>query len=183
MSRPRAWIAVSAILFATGLAQAQRQPATPLSSNEVSVRKFLQSDLRISNLDNDKTARYFAAFVDLNGDGKQEAIVYVMGEALCGSGGCRTLILARHGTSWTVVKHITITRPPIRVLSSTSHGWHSISVWVQGGGIQPGYEAELSFDGKTYPGNPSVPPARRLNATVPGEVVIPSIEGGTPIYP
>jgi hypothetical protein len=148
-------------------------------SAERSLKKFLQ------NYDHgdDKTARYFDAFVDLDGDGKKEAIVYLVGDARCGSGGCNTLILTQHAASWKVIKSITITRPPIRVLASTSDGWHSISVWVQGGGIQPGYEAELRFDGKNYPANPTVPPARRLTAKVPGEIVIPSMEGGTPLYP
>jgi hypothetical protein len=44
---------------------------------------------------------------------------------------------------------------------------------VQGGGIQPGYEAKLSFNGKTYPKNPSVPPAQRLTQQAVGKVVVP----------
>ena len=127
--------------------------------------------------------RYFDAFVDLNGDGKKEAIVYLMGDGWCGSGGCTMLVLASEATSFKVVTEITISRPPIRVLSSTSHGWHNISVWVAGGGIEPAYEAELRFDGKTYPGNPSVAPARRLNGKVQGKIVIPSMQGGTLLYP
>src|SRR5437763_13772221 len=95
----------------------------------------------------------------------------------CGIGGCKTLILARDGTSWRVVATITITMLPIGVLQTTSNGWHSMGVWVQGGGIQSGYEAELRFDGKTYPRNPSTPPARRLVGNAEGEVVIPSSLG------
>ncbi len=177
MSQSCAWIAASAFLIAAALAQAQQ--AVKSSSAEQSLKTFLQ------NYDHgdDKTARYFHAFVDLDGDGKKEAIVYLMNDAYCGSGGCRTLILKREGVSWKIIENITITRPPIRVLSSTSHGWHDISVRVQGGGIQPGYEARLSFNGKSYPGNPSVPPANRLSGKVEGEIVIPSIDGGTPLYP
>ena len=173
----RAWITSSAFLIATGFTQAQ--PVVPPSSVELSLKKFLQ------NYDDgdDKTTRYLSAFVDLDGDGKNEAIVYLMGGPWCGSGGCPTLILVRNGVGWKILKYITITGPPIRVLSSTSHGWHDIGVWVQGGGIQPGYEAVLSFDRKTYPGNPSVSPARRLGRKIGGEIVIPSIEGGTPLYP
>jgi hypothetical protein len=176
-----AWIVASAFLLATVLAQPQ--PATPPSSAEQSLKRFLQGYARTGDFEDDKTTQYFDALVDLNGDGRNEAIVYLMGRPWCGSGGCRTLILARNGASWKVVKHITITRPPIRVLSSTSHGWHDISVWVAGGGILQAYEAELRFDGKTYPGNPSVPPARKLEGKVPGETVIPSMQGGTRLYP
>ena len=89
-------------------------------------------------LDNDKAARYFDALVDLDGDGKKEAIVYLVGRTWCGSGGCPTLVLVRNGVGWKLLQYITITRPPIRVLSSTSHGWHDLSVWVQGGGHSPG---------------------------------------------
>ncbi|MEO8050055.1 MAG: hypothetical protein ABI833_06525 [Acidobacteriota bacterium] len=134
-------------------------------------------------MDDNKTTRYFAAFLDLNSDGKKEAIVYLLGRGWCGSGGCNTIILTRDGASWKVLDEVTITRPPIRVLSKTSHGWHSISVVVVGGGIQPGYEAELSFDGKTYPHSPSVPPARPLIGKVAGQVVIASMEGGILLYP
>lgn len=183
MNLPRAWITVSAFLIANGLAQTQ--PAVPSSSAKQSLKTFLQNYVKEkdSRFDDDKTTRYFDALVDLDGDGKKEAIVYLVGRGWCGSGGCPTLVLVRTGVSWKLLKYVTITRPPIRVLSSTSHGWHDISVWVQGGGIQPGYEAALFFDGKSYAGNPSVPPARRLTGKVSGEIVIPSMDGGTPLYP
>jgi hypothetical protein len=146
-------------------------------TREDSLKRFLQK------YDDDRTARYSRAFVDLNGDGKDEAIVYSTGRSWCGSGGCNTLVLTQEGGTWRLVTSITITWPPIRVLASRSHGWHDISVWVSGGGIRPGYEAELSFDGKTYATNPSVPPARPLAAKVDGKVVILSSEGATPLYP
>ncbi len=167
-------VVCSALLVATCLAQAQRKPDAPASPAEESLRRFLQT------FDDDKTTRYIAGFRDLNADGTPEAIVYLMGK-WCGSGGCNTLILTRDGSSWKIVANIRITRPPIRVLTSTSNGWRSIGVWVQGGGIQPGYEAELRFDGKTYPKNPSVPPAHRLKNPA-GEVVIPSAQNRVPLY-
>ena len=37
---------------------------------------------------------------------------------------------------------------------------------------QLGYEAELPFDGVSYPSNPSVPPARRLMEGTPGKIAI-----------
>jgi hypothetical protein len=41
-------------------------------------------------------------------------------------------------------------------------------VWVQGGGIQPGYTTELQFDGMTYAGNPSIAPP----SVAGGEIVL-----------
>src|ERR1019366_6602930 len=106
--------------------------------------------------------RYSSAFVDLKDDGTKEVIVYLSGRGWCGIGGCSMLILAPEGTSYRVVTKTTITRLPIRVLATKSNGWHDISVVVAGGGTQPGYEAELSFDGKTYPSNPYCSPGSPL---------------------
>ena len=169
-------VVCSMLLVSTCLAEAQPQQGTQSSSVEESLRQFLQT------LDNNKTTRYVAAFRDLNGDGIPEAIVYLIGKKWCGSGGCNTLILTQDGSSWRVVTKITITRPPIRVLTNTSNGWHSISAWVQGGGIQPGYEAELPFNGKNYPRNPTVPPARRLKEKSAGEVIVSSEQKGLSLY-
>ncbi len=179
-----AWLACSGLFAATCLGQARpQQPAAPFSTAKDSLKTFLQTYVRTPSSNSDKTTQYFSAFVDLNGDGTPEAIVYLTGQSWCGSGGCRTLILARNRSSWRIVTHITITRPPIRVLSNASNGWRNIGVWVVGGGIQPGYEAELRFDGKTYPSNPSMPPARRLAGKATGKVVVRSSQSGTPLYP
>ena len=94
-----------------------------------------------------------------------------------------TLVLVRNDLSYKVLTKVSITRPPIRVLAKSSNGWRSLGVWVQGGGIQPGYEAELEFDGKTYPSNPSTPPAHKLTRQVAGQVVVHSLQGGTLLYP
>jgi len=139
--------------------------------------------LFLRNFDNNETTRYLAAFRDLNGDGVPEAVVYLIGRGWCGSGGCNTLILKRDGGTWKLVTSVPITRPPIRILTTKSNGWQNIGVWVQGGGIQPGYEAELRFDGKTYPKNPSIPPARRLFKTVEGDVLVAPAADGAPLYP
>ena len=166
----------SAFTMATCIAQLQKNPDTTVPEVEKSLKLFLQTQ------DDDETTRYIATFRDLNGDGTPEAIVYLLSNGWCGSGGCKTLVLTRTGTSWRIVANITITRPPIRVLANSSNGWRNIGVWVQGGGIQPGYEAELRFDGKSYPRNPSVPPARRLYGKPIGEIVIHSNEGATLLY-
>jgi len=92
------------------------------------------------------------------------------------------LILSPEGASYRVVTETTITRLPIRVLATKSNGWHDISVVVAGGGIQPAYDAVLSFDGKSYPSNPSTPPARRLNGKAEGKIVMPVTTEGTLLY-
>jgi len=166
------FIVFSRLSVAVCFAQAQGDPAAGES-----LKQFLQT------LDHEKTARYIAAFRDLNGDGIPEAIVYLVSNEWCGSGGCNTFVLARGANVWRIVTSITVTRPPIRILTNRVNGWLSISVWVQGGGILQGYEAELRFDGKRYPRSASNPPARRSDRKVAGSVVIPSIAGAVPLWP
>lgn len=92
------------------------------------------------------------------------------------------LILDSDGASYKLVTQTTVTRLPVRILNSKSNGWHDLSVVVAGGGIQPGYEALLSFDGKTYPTNPTVPPARPLKDKVEGRTVLSSATKDEPLY-
>jgi hypothetical protein len=155
---------VLTLIASEALSLAVAQPDR--NRDEASVRHFLEG------LDKHLNGRFLEAFADLNGDGKAEAVVHLTSNAWCGSGGCTTLILVRDGDSWRILTEISITRPPIRALTAKSNGWRNIAVWVRGGGIQPGYEAELRFDGKTYPSNPSAPPARRLTAKADGETLI-----------
>ena len=174
----------SALLFAVSPDQAQVRSNAQFVAAEDSLKAFLQRYLRRPSGEDDKTTRYLDAFVDLNGDGIPEVIVYITGAGWCGSGGCNTLILVRNGSTYSVLTEITITRRPIRVLASRApSGWRDLGVWVQGGGIQPGYEAALRFDGKSYPTNPSTPPARRSAGQVSGKSVVPSSASAKPLYP
>ena len=66
------------------------------------------------------------------------------------------------------------------VFPEVKNGWHTLGVAVAGGGILPGYQAELPFDGHAYPENPSVPPASRSKAK--GSVLIPIDAATIPLY-
>jgi hypothetical protein len=158
-------------------------PSMAVAQNSDPLRIFLQKYVGDPPSEWDKVMRYLNAWVDLNGDGKQEAIVYLLG--WCGSGGCSTLILEPNGSSYKVITHVTIAKLPIRVLATTSHGWRDLSVIVQGGGIITPYEAGLQFDGKKYPSNPSMPPAQPLRKKNAGEVLIRAedYDSGRPLYP
>jgi hypothetical protein len=100
------------------------------------VGEALRAYLR--TLDNDRTTRYSVAWSDLNDDGSPEAIVYLMSNDRCGSGGCTMVVISRSDSFWKTVAKTTITRPPIRVLKAKTHGWHDLGVWVQGGGDSTG---------------------------------------------
>jgi hypothetical protein len=155
----------------------------PTPVQEENLKRFLRDYLKDPQYDY-RATRYIAAFVDLKDDGTQQVIVYFpeTKERPCGSGGCSTLILTPKGSSYVQVTSITIARLPIRVLASKSKGWHDITVRVQGGGIVQAYEAKLSFDGRSYPTNPTVPPAQRLTAETAGAVAVPIKAEGKPLY-
>jgi hypothetical protein len=157
----------------------------PSSSQDKSaVREFLLSWVRASPPSGqDSDTRFIAAFANLGGSRLPEAVIYLRGRAWCGSGGCTLLILRRSGRTWKVITPVTIVQPPVRVLESTSNGWRDLAVQVRGGGIQPGYEALLPFDGRSYPRNPSVPPARPLTSEVPGSVLIGPSQQGERLFP
>jgi hypothetical protein len=155
---------------------------TPSATQAESLKKFLQNYLRDPRGGDDKTTRFSSYDSDLKDDGTQEVIVYVSGQSWCGSGGCKMLVLEPKGSSYAVIAKTTLSRLPIRVLDSKSHGWHDIAVTVQGGGILEPYQARLSYDGRTYPRNPTLLPARKLVGEANGEVAIPSDAAGTPLY-
>ena len=172
----------SVFLVPACCAQSHSQPGAkpnPGASRRALLKAFLKDHVWDPDYDY-KGTRYFAAFVDLRDDGIQQAIVYFTDRFSCGSGGCTTLILEPEGSSYKVVTSISIARTPIRVLKSKSNGWHDISVVARINGIEPTYEAVLSFDGKTYPSNPTVPPARRLIEDVSGKIVVPQKVEGEP---
>ena len=141
-------------------------------SPEVSIRKFLQA-----TVEEDKESKFLFALVDLNHDGKQEAVVYLLHSDWCGSGGCTLFVLAPTASSYMIVSTIDISSPPIRVLTTTTNGWNDLAVHIRGG------DARLTFDGKTYPDNPTVPPAIPLHRQPAGMVIIPSTDQALPLFP
>lgn len=127
-------------------------------------------------------ARYSATFVHLKGDRSWQVIVHLSTPGYCGSGGCTTLILDATGDTFRLISKIPVTRLPILVMPSTSNGWKDIQVVVGGGGI-PRQKSTLSFDGKSYPENPTVPPARLMDTDVTsGKVILPADAKQIPIF-
>lgn len=160
----------------------------PVSKQEEILKKYLQHYVGDPDSADNRATRYFSAFVDLKDSGTDQAIVYLSGDGWCGSGGCTMLILAPQESFYRVVARFTVTWPPIRVLATKSHGWHDIAIRMQGGGIEPGYEAEFSFNGKTYVSDDktNLRPSKRLRERVLlGKVVIPSTasERAERLYP
>jgi hypothetical protein len=119
-------------------------------------------------LQNESDARWFEAAADLDGDGRDERVVYVAGPMVCGTGGCSLLVFAREGQGWRLVTRTSVTRPPVRLAPRQTKGWRHLVVRVAGGGM-PARDVELVFDGRTYPANPTTVPAEPVPdaATLP----------------
>jgi hypothetical protein len=162
---------VSAIgaLVALSTPVASRAAEDPSGALKAFLRTYLH-ETAVSADDAFRT-RYAVGWKDLNGDGRPEAIVYLTGRGWCGSGGCTLLVLERSGEGFSVRARTTITRAPIAVLPSASHGWRDLVVGVGGVGARPG-QAVLPFRGDRYAGNPTLPPARRLVGHEVAEVLL-----------
>lgn len=120
----------------------------------------LETALRGLHAD-DGALTYAQASVDLNGDGSDEVLAYVMGPMVCGSGGCNLYVLAREGEGWRVVTRTSVTQTPVGVLTTSTNGWRDLAVSIGGGGVEAGW-VRLTYDGRTYPTNPTAPPATPL---------------------
>jgi hypothetical protein len=162
------------------------QPATPAADPAPRVAAAavdaLGQAVRAA-LEGDYEAHYFDAAADLNGDGTPEAIAYVAGPMVCGTGGCPVLVFAPAADGYRLVSRISVVQPPVRLAPRSSQGWRNLVVGVGGGGMAAG-NAELKFDGTSYPTNPTVPPAEAVADLAGSEVLIPeftSYKEGKPV--
>ncbi|MET0464255.1 MAG: hypothetical protein ABW007_13915 [Chitinophagaceae bacterium] len=91
--------------------------------------------------------------MDLNGDRKKEIFVGFNGSYYCGSGGCTALLLHHNGT---LITRFTVTKYPIVVRPISTNGWRDLLI----GTAAPSPSMHLvKWNGKKYPGNPSMQPA------------------------
>ena len=169
-----------AVVFMAIPARICSEQATPTPSSKA-LKSFLRSYMSEGRKIVPDETRINVATTKMH-DGKSgEIIVYLSGDGWCGSGGCTMLILEPAGLTFKVLGRVTVVELPITLLPSMHNGPPDIEVAVHGSGAQPSYNAVLSFDGKRYPGNPSVPPARKA-AHVKGKVVVSTTDDSVPLY-
>lgn len=158
----------STLLALLVLALASPATAAPPSRN-YSLRLFLQASFAEARADWPDTT-YIAAYADLDGDGRDEALVSLRSGYFCGSGGCALHIYTPRGNSWREVAELTIVNLPVRLLAARNHGWHDLAVRVRGGGVDRPREARIRFNGRTYASNPSLAP--RLRGRAYGRILL-----------
>ena len=145
-------------LFAIALAAlaASAAPAAAQDNDVARVERFLRAAVEERG-GQDRDARYAVAFFDLNRDGRNEAIVHLVGRSMCGSGGCVAYVLTPTRAGYRSVGRMTVSSAPIRLLATSSNGWRDLSVAYAGGGMAGA--GRMRFNGSRYPGNPTVAPA------------------------
>lgn len=139
----------------------------PPSDAEEDIRHFLLQEYPDAT-----SIPYDFAWSDLNGDGEDEAIVYLGGPYFCGTGGCNLLVLTPAGQMWRKVGDISVSRTPVSVLETSTNGWRDLTVAVSGGG-GPSGTMILKFDGESYPSNASTAPEAPSGAK--GEELLPEM--------
>ena len=107
-----------------------------------------------------KAPAFQHVFVDLDGDGRPDAVVLLAGPEWCGSGGCNMLVFRGMTDNFKFISGSTITNEPIRLSPTKAHGWRTLIVYSKGIG-----EVLMRFDGVRYPLNPSTQ-RRASNAQV-----------------
>lgn len=128
------------------------EKAAPLRPAEHDLEHWLREYVTSTGVPPALKTRYVAARADLNSDGREEALVFLIDIPSCGSRGCTLLILTPTSSGWKLVTRTATLVPPIRLLPTKSHGWHDFSVLLAYAG--GGWEQILSFDGKGYPADP-----------------------------
>jgi hypothetical protein len=174
---PTVAFGLAATLAAISLGQ---QRAAAPGKDGGAVRAFLRTYIDSNEIAPASTTRVTIGSVKTEHTADLQ-LAYISGRGWCGTGGCMLLILERAGPSFRVLGKVSVVQLPVRVLGIARNGYPDIGVYVQGGGIERGYEAVLSFDGVAYPGNPTAPPARRLERSR-GSAVISTASPSVPLY-
>lgn len=91
------------------------------------------------------------AFVDLNENHKNDAIVLLRDRNWCGSGGCTLLIFEKQRNKYKLISQSTVTDAPIYALNTYHQGWRDLAVYSRKHGL-----VKFKYDGQRYPSNPSV---------------------------
>lgn len=75
-------------------------------------------------------ARYQFSMVDLNSDGRLDAVVQVTDQAFCGNGGCPLVAFRGTEAGFALVGSSGLVRKPIYVLKEANAGWHTLAAVV-----------------------------------------------------
>lgn len=112
----------------------------------VKLQELFNKELEIMTSD-DRSFRMYS--LNMDQDIPEEVFVLFMSPYFCGSAGCNLLLL---DDDLRVITRFTVTRPPISIEPTYTNDWRDISIYSEGS-----WRA-LTFNGQSYPSNPSVAP-------------------------
>jgi hypothetical protein len=125
---------------------------------------------------------YVHARTDLNGDGRQDVLIYLMGPYVCGTGGCTLQVFQQGARGYRLVSSFPTSRLPVIVSQTRHNGWRDL--WRrQSGGGAPATWVREAFDGRGYVEKQRIPAS---GAPPVGTAVLggdPSLAVGAPLVP
>jgi hypothetical protein len=93
-------------------------------------------------------ARYTSAKADLNGDGKDEVFVYLMGPFFCGTGGCNLLVFSMGSDGYNLLANIPTSESLVIQAETQNEGYSDIWRMQSGGGMPAEYVRHQYKGGK-----------------------------------
>jgi hypothetical protein len=120
------------------------------SVDKSNVSLDLDVDLLNSELGETETSSYL---VDLNNDKHADLLLRPVGSMMCGTGGCPLYVFKNTGNGFDLVSVISITKS-VSLAKTYTNGWRDIVIGYSGGGGPSGL-SKMTFNGKSYPSNPT----------------------------
>ncbi|MGF1727796.1 hypothetical protein [Photobacterium nomapromontoriensis] len=116
-------------------------------------QSYLEPDLKqsVAEATQESDPVFSTGYADLNGDGLDDAVVFLQGMQWCGSGGCTLMVFENLGDRYRFISKASVTSTPISVAKTATNGWQDLIVWSRGSGF-----VLMQFDGDEYPRNPSL---------------------------
>lgn len=143
-----------------------------IASETTKDKKLENAFAKVYNLDKTSNEiRYYYNRIDVNSDNKKEVFVFLVGRMICGSGGCNALLFENDNGEYNLISKFSLVNNPVIISENKTNGWNDIVIPVAGGGIKP-FFAQMKFDGKKYPLNPSVQPTISEDMKIKGKAIV-----------
>ncbi len=125
---------------------------------------------------------YVHARTDLDGDGRQDVLVYLMGPYVCGTGGCTLQVFRQEARGYRLISSFPTSRLPVIVPEARRNRWRDLWRLQSGGGAPATWVREV-FDGRGYRSKERIPAAGRQPAGTAVLSGVPSLADGAPLVP